>query len=88
MPNLVELACTWLLANLPEPFDADGSRAGVNLGGYLKNCRCQSHGGFSPRLCEATMLEERVSDHGHQRVTMKTLPRSSLTMRKLRKSKK
>ena len=25
---------------------------------------------FPPRLCEATVLQESVSDHGHQRVTM------------------
>jgi hypothetical protein len=33
---------------------------------------------FPSRLCEATMLEEGVSDHGHERMTMKTLPESSL----------
>jgi|KBSMisStaDraftv2_1062788.scaffolds.fasta_scaffold240412_2 hypothetical protein len=33
---------------------------------------------FPPHLCEATMLQEGVGDHGHQRVTMKTLPGSSL----------
>jgi hypothetical protein len=29
-------------------------------------------------LCEATVLQEGVGDHGHQGVTMKTLPRSPL----------
>jgi len=33
---------------------------------------------FPPRLCEATMLQEGVSDHGHERVTMQTLPGSPL----------
>jgi hypothetical protein len=33
---------------------------------------------FLPRLSEATMLEERVGDHGHERMTMESLPRSSL----------
>jgi hypothetical protein len=33
---------------------------------------------FSPRLCEAAVLEEGAGDHGHQCVTMKTLPGSSL----------
>jgi len=33
---------------------------------------------FPPRLCEATVLQEGVCDHGHECVTMKTLPRSSL----------
>jgi hypothetical protein len=33
---------------------------------------------FPPRLCEATVLQEGVGDHGHQGVTMKTLPRSPL----------
>ena len=33
---------------------------------------------FPPHLCETTMLQEGVGDHGHQRVTMKTLPGSSL----------
>ena len=33
---------------------------------------------FPPRLCEATLLQEGVGDHGHQRVAMKTLPRSPL----------
>ena len=33
---------------------------------------------FPPRLCEAAMLEERVGDHGHECVTMKALPGSSL----------
>jgi len=32
----------------------------------------------APRLCETAMLEECVSDHGHQRMTMKALPGSSL----------
>ena len=35
---------------------------------------------FPPRLCEATMLEECVSDHGHECVTMKALPGSSLKL--------
>jgi len=33
---------------------------------------------FPLRFCEAAMLEEGVSDHRHERVTMKTLPGSSL----------
>ena len=33
---------------------------------------------FPPRLCEAAMLEEGVSDHGHQCVTVQALPGSSL----------
>ncbi len=33
---------------------------------------------FPPRLCETAMLEECVSDHGHERVTMEALPGSSL----------
>ena len=33
---------------------------------------------FPPRLNEATALQEGVGDHGHQRVTVKTLPGSSL----------
>jgi hypothetical protein len=33
---------------------------------------------FPPRLREATVLQESVGDHGHQRVTMKTLPGSPL----------
>ena len=33
---------------------------------------------FPPRLCEATVLQEGVRDHGHECVTMKALPRSSL----------
>jgi hypothetical protein len=33
---------------------------------------------FPPRLREAAMLEECVSDHGHERMTMKALPASSL----------
>jgi hypothetical protein len=33
---------------------------------------------FPPRLCEAAMLEECESDHGHERMTMKALPGSSL----------
>jgi hypothetical protein len=30
------------------------------------------------RFCEAAMLEEGVSDHRHERMTVKALPRSSL----------
>ena len=33
---------------------------------------------FPPRLCETTMLEEGVSDHGHECVTVETLPGSPL----------
>jgi hypothetical protein len=33
---------------------------------------------FPPRLCETAMLEECVSDHGHERMTMEALPGSSL----------
>ena len=33
---------------------------------------------FPPRFFEAAMLEEGVGDHGHEHVTMKTLPRSAL----------
>src|ERR1700676_5101229 len=33
---------------------------------------------FPPRLCEAPVLQEGVGDHGHRRVTMKTLPGSPL----------
>ncbi|MGY4346006.1 hypothetical protein ACVWXM_002473 [Bradyrhizobium sp. GM7.3] len=33
---------------------------------------------FPPRLCETAMLEECVSDHGHERMTMKALPGSCL----------
>ena len=33
---------------------------------------------FPPRLCEATVLEECVSDHGHEGMTMKALPGSPL----------
>jgi hypothetical protein len=33
---------------------------------------------FPSRLCETAMLEECVSDHGHERMTMKALPGSSL----------
>jgi hypothetical protein len=33
---------------------------------------------FPPHLREAAMLEECVSDHGHERMTMKALPGSSL----------
>jgi hypothetical protein len=33
---------------------------------------------FSPCLNEATVLQESVGDHGHQRVAMKALPGSSL----------
>ena len=29
---------------------------------------------FSLHFCETAILEERVSDHGHKRVAMKTLP--------------
>ena len=32
---------------------------------------------FSPRLCETAMLEECVSDHGHERMSMEALPGSS-----------
>jgi len=32
---------------------------------------------FPPRLSETAMLEEGVSDHGHEGVTMKSLPGSS-----------
>ena len=35
---------------------------------------------FPPRLCEAAMLEECVSDHGHERMTMEALPGSPLEM--------
>lgn len=31
---------------------------------------------FSPHLCEVTMLQEGVGDHGHQCVTMEDLARS------------
>ena len=31
---------------------------------------------FPPHLCEATMLQEGVGDHGHQCVTMEDLARS------------
>ena len=33
---------------------------------------------FPPHSCETAMLEECVSDHGHERMTMKALPGSSL----------
>ena len=33
---------------------------------------------FPPCLCEATVLQESVCDHGHQRVAMKTSPGSPL----------
>jgi len=33
---------------------------------------------FPPHLCEATVLQEGVGDHGHQRVAMKTSPGSPL----------
>ena len=33
---------------------------------------------FPSRLCEAAMLEECVSDHGHEGMTMEALPGSSL----------
>ena len=33
---------------------------------------------FPPRLCETAILEECVSDHGHERMTMQALPGSSL----------
>jgi hypothetical protein len=33
---------------------------------------------FSPRSCETAILEECVSDHGHERMTMEALPGSSL----------
>jgi hypothetical protein len=33
---------------------------------------------FPPRLCETAILEECVSDHGHEGMTMEALPRSSL----------
>jgi hypothetical protein len=29
---------------------------------------------FPPRLCETAMLEECVSDHGHEGMTMEALP--------------
>ena len=32
---------------------------------------------FPPHLGEATMLEEGVSDHGHEGMTMKALPGSA-----------
>ncbi len=35
---------------------------------------------FPPHLCETAVLEERVSDHGHQRVTMEARPGPSLEM--------
>ena len=31
-----------------------------------------------PRFCQAALLEEGIGDHCHQRVTVKTLPGSSL----------
>jgi hypothetical protein len=33
---------------------------------------------FPPRLCETAMLEECVSNHGHERMTVEALPGSSL----------
>ena len=33
---------------------------------------------FPPRLCETTVLEECVGDHGHEGMTMEALPGSSL----------
>jgi hypothetical protein len=33
---------------------------------------------FPPPVCEAAMLEEGIGDHRHERVTVKTLPGSSL----------
>jgi hypothetical protein len=33
---------------------------------------------FPPCLCEATVLQEDIGDHGHQRVAMKTSPGSPL----------
>jgi len=33
---------------------------------------------FPSRLCETAVLEERVSDHGHERMTVEALPGSSL----------
>ena len=35
---------------------------------------------FPSCCCEAAMLEKSVSDHRHQRMTMKALPGSSLKM--------
>jgi hypothetical protein len=32
---------------------------------------------FPPRLCETAVLEECVSDHGHERMSMEALPGSS-----------
>jgi hypothetical protein len=33
---------------------------------------------FPPRCCEATVLEEGVGDHRHERMTVKALPGSPL----------
>ena len=33
---------------------------------------------FPPRFCKATILEEGVGDHRHERMTVKAWPRSSL----------
>src|SRR5256886_17655333 len=33
---------------------------------------------FPPHFCEPAVLEECISDHGHERMTMKTMPRPSL----------
>src|SRR6266536_3614889 len=33
---------------------------------------------FPPHFCETAMLQERVSDHCHESMTVKALPRSSL----------
>jgi len=35
---------------------------------------------FPPRLCETARLEECVSDHGHEGMTMEALPGSSFEM--------
>jgi hypothetical protein len=47
---------------------------GVTYGGHAWLRRRPVDSFFPPRVCEATMLQEGVSNHCHEGVAMKTLP--------------
>src|SRR6202022_4441438 len=62
---------------LPRSWSNDEFDDGVAYGRQARLRRWAIDSFFSPRLCETAMLEECVSDHGHERMSMEALPGSS-----------
>ena len=61
----------------PRSWSNDEFDDGVAYGRQARLRRWTVDSFFPPRLCETAMLEECVSDHGHERMSMEALPGSS-----------